>query len=169
MTTMLDHFKQSMSDLSTEPQKSTVIEATYLRIHPNMVWINGVNSSTSVFLIPAAMECFTYIYPNRYCSEAQFNDFGSIINMYYKYQLSSTRLFNELKKEKAKNVAPVFPVCWYVITTMPMFEEPEQHAEENVKEVEAVKEVEEVEDYDSDDSDDSDFNDDINDIDGIDY
>ena len=158
MTAIFDYFQQYTKVLTTEPPKILDIDVSYLRVFTDMVCVvDGSYSSRKVFLIPEVMKCFTYIYPNRYCSAAQFDDFGNVMNMYYEYQLSSTRLFNELKKEQARNVAPVFPVHWYVIATMPMFEVSEQHLEEAVeeaKEAKAVEEVKEVKEEDSDNDDD---------------
>ena len=169
MTAIFDYFQQYTKVLTTEPPKILDVDASYLRVFTDMVCVvDDSYSSRSVFLMPDAMECFTYIYPNRYCSAEQFDDFGKIMNLYYEYQLSSTGLFNELKNGQARNEAPVFPVYWYVIATMPMFEVPEQHTEEveakeaieeaeaakEVEEAEAVKEVKELDsDSDSDDHD----------------
>ena len=165
MTAIFNYFEQFIQVLSTEPPKISECCATYLRAYPDMVYVIDGSSSTKVFMIPEVMKCFTYIYPNRYCSLTQFRNFGKIMNEYYKCQLSSTGLFNELKNGQARNVTPVFPVYWYVIATMPMFEEPEQRAEEveeikeakEAKAVEEVKAVKEVKEEDSDsDSDDYD-------------
>ena len=159
MTAIFDYFEKFIKVLSTEPPKILDIDVSYLRVFTDMVCVvDGSYSSRKVFMIPEVMKCFTYIYPNRYCSAAQFDDFGKIMNMYYENQLSSTRLFNELKNGQARNESPVFPVCWYVVSKLPMFEVPEQHPEE-AKEVEAkeVEEVKEVKEMDSDsDSDDHD-------------
>lgn len=146
MTAIFDYFQQYTKVLTTEPPKILDVDASYLRVFTDMVCVvDDSYSSRKVFLIPEVMKCFTYIYPNRYCSAEQFDDFGKIMNMYYEYQLSSTGLFNELKNGQARNEAPVFPVYWYVIATMPMFEVPEQHPEEAVEEAEAAKEAKEVE------------------------
>lgn len=137
MSTMLNYLKQFLSVLSIELPRITDVDATYLRVYPNMVCLVDNNSSTRIFIIPEVMECFTYIYPNRYCSVAQFRDFSRIINIYIDYQLHSVGLFNELKNEQIKNETPV---CWYFVATIPIFEEPEeseeseepeQHIEEN--------------------------------------
>ena len=149
MSAMLNYFKRFEPVLSKESPEISECCATYLRAYPNMVYVLDGIYSTKLFLFPDAMECFTYIYPNRYCSAAQFSDFSKIINQYLKYQSRSTRLFNELKKEQPKNIVPVFPVHWYVIAKIPIFAVPAP-TEENVKEAEPVepakddKEVEEA-------------------------
>ena len=157
MSAMLNYFKRFEPVLSKESPEISECCATYLRAYPNMVYVLDGIYSTKLFLFPDAMECFTYIYPNRYCSAAQFNDFGRIINQYLKYQSRSTRLFNELKKEQPKNIVPVFPVHWYVIAKIPIFavlpptEENVKEAEAEVEEhkeaepAEAAKDVKEVE------------------------
>ena len=181
MSAMLNYFKQSMHELSKEQSKLPVIEATYSRIHPNMIWIiddNSSTTSTSVFLMPDAMECFTYIYPNKCCSMAQFRDFVEIINKYLGDKLSSTGLINDIKDEQVKVGAPVpvFPIDWYIVAKIPIFEKPEQHTEVVKKVEESVVQVhpddDNIDDYgnyiegdysyysdDSDDSDDSDNSD----------
>ena len=144
MSAMFNYFKQFTSALNKESPKISECCATYLRAYPNMVYVLDGSASTKLFLFPDAMECFTYIYPNRYCSAAQFNDFCKIINQYLKCQSSTTRLFNELKREQPKNIVPVFPVHWYVIAKIPIFEVLPP-TEENVKEeVEAGAAVEEA-------------------------
>ena len=146
MTAIFNYFMQYTQVLTKEPPKILDVDASYLRVFTDMVCVvDDSYSSRKVFMIPEVMKCFTYIYPNRYCSAEQFDDFGKIMNLYYEYQLSSTGLFNELKNGQARNEAPVFPVYWYVIATMPIFEVPEQHPEEAVEEAEAAKEANEVE------------------------
>ena len=188
---MLNYFKQFMHKFSKEQSKLPVIEATYSRIHPNMIWIiddNSSTTSTSVFLTQDAMECFTYIYPNKCCSMAQFRDFVGIINEYLGDKLSSTGLINEIKDEQVKVGAPVpvFPVDWYIVAKIPIFEKPEQHTEVVKKVEESVAQVhpddDNIDDYgnyiegdysyysdDSDDSDDSYYSDDSDDSDNIDF
>ena len=140
MSAMFNYFKQFTSALNKESPKISECCATYLRAYPNMVYVVDGSSSTKLFLFPDAMECFTYIYPNRYCSAEQFSDFGRIINQYLEYQRRSIRLFNELKREQPKNIVPVFPVYWYVNATIPIFAVPAP-TEENVKEAGAAGEA----------------------------
>ena len=145
MSAMLNYFKKFMPVLNKESPEISECCATYLRAYPNMVYVLDGIYSTKLFLFPDAMECFTYIYPNRYCSAEQFNDFSKIINQYLKYQRKSIRLFNELKREQPKNIVPVFPVHWYVIAKIPIFAVPAP-TEENVKEAgAAVEEPKEAE------------------------
>ena len=140
MSAMLNYFKRYMSVLNKESPEISECCATYLRAYPNMVYVLDGIYSTKLFLFPDAMECFTYIYPNRYCSAEQFSDFSKIINQYLEYQRRSIRLFNELKREQPKNIVPVFPVYWYVNATIPIFAVPAP-TEENVKEAGAAGEA----------------------------
>ena len=144
MSAMLNYFKQYISVLNKESPEISECCATYLRAYPNMVYVLDGIYSTKLFLFQDAMECFTYIYPDRYCSAEQFSDFSKIINQYLEYQRRSIRLFNELKREQPKNIVPVFPVHWYVIATIPIFAVPAP-TEENAKETGADKVAEAAE------------------------
>ena len=169
MTAIFNYFMQYTKVLTTEPPKILDVDASYLRVFTDMVCVvDDSYSSRKVFMIPEVMQCFTYIYPNRCCSVAQFNDFRNIINKYIDYHYRSTGLFDEIKNEqiKAGVPVPVFPIDWYIVAKIPIFEKPEQHTEA-VEEKDTDDNIDDYRNYivsddsyysdDSDDSDDGDF------------
>ena len=127
MSAMLNYLRQFIQNLSTEQPRISDIEISYLGSYPNLVCVIEDDGSVDhVFIKPDVFDCFMYVYPNRFCSLAQFIDFGNIINTYLVNQMNTDGLFNNFNQQ-GMNGTQIFQVSWYFIAVLPpAFGMPEQ-------------------------------------------
>ena len=119
MLTMLNYFRQFMNELSTEQPRISDIELSYLGSYPNLVCVVEDDGSVNhVFMISDVFDCFMCVYPNRFCSLAQFVDFGNIINTYLVNQMNTVGLLNNFNQQ-GMNGTQIFQVSWYFIAVLP--------------------------------------------------
>ena len=119
MSAMLNYFRQFMNSLSTEQPIIPDVEIAYLGSYPNLVCVIEDDGFVNhVFIKPDVFDCFMYVYPNRFCSLAQFIDFGNIINTYLVNQMNTDGLFNNFNQQ-GMNGTQIFQVSWYFTAVLP--------------------------------------------------